>query len=86
MGLLPLTGKVIYYQPFEFKMMSNAGLWDQSAFVTQIENKDFALILLFDPPSWDSQHARWTDEELDAIYANYAWSASLAYTTVYAPK
>jgi hypothetical protein len=86
MGLLPLTGKTIYYQPFEYKMMSDAGLWDQTAFVTQIKNKEFALILLFDPPSWDSQHARWTNEELDAIYANYSWSASLAYTTVYTPN
>jgi hypothetical protein len=67
-------------------MMANAGLWNQDAFVTQIKNKEFALILLFDPPSWDSQHARWTNEELDAIYANYSWSASLAYTTVYTPK
>ena len=86
MVLLPLAGKAIYYQPFEYKMLEKAGLWNQDAFVTQIKNKEFALILLFDPPSWDSQHARWTNEELGAIYANYSWSASLASTTVYAPN
>jgi hypothetical protein len=86
MGLLPVSGKSIYYQPFEFKMMADAGLWDQNPFVNQIKNKEFSLILLFNPASWDSQHARWTDEELNAIYANYTMDRSLADTIVYIPK
>jgi len=85
MGLLPLTGKTLYFQPFEFKMMQQAGLWDQQAFVEQIKRKEFALILLFNPPSWDSQHARWTDEELGAIYANYSRGKTLADTIIYTP-
>jgi hypothetical protein len=85
MGLLPLNGKTLYYQPFEFKMMQQAGLWDQQAFVEQIKNKEFALILLFNPPSWDSQHARWTDQQLSAIYANYSRGKTLADTIIYTP-
>ena len=85
MGLLPLNGKNLYFQPFEFKMMEQAGLWDQQAFVGQIKHKDFALILLFNPSSWDSRHARWTDEQLNAIYANYARGPSLADTIIYTP-
>jgi hypothetical protein len=86
MALLPLNGKSIYFQPFEFKMMEQAGLWDQQTFVEQINQKKFALILLFNPPSWDSQHARWTDEQLNAIYTNYSRGQTLADTIVYTPN
>ncbi len=85
MALLPLNGKNLYFQPFEFKMMEQAGLWDQQAFVEQIKRKEFALILLYNPPDWDSRHARWTDEQLSAIDANYSFAQNLADTIVYKP-
>jgi hypothetical protein len=85
MALLPLNGKNIYFQPFEFKMMEQAGLWDQQAFIEQIKRKKFALILLYNPPNWDSRHERWTDEQLSAIDANYSFVQDLADTIVYKP-
>ncbi len=86
MALLPLNGKILYFQPFEFKMMEQAGLWDQQSFVEQIKHKEFALILLYNPADWDSQHERWTDEQLSAITANYAYTQNLADTIVYKPN
>jgi 4-amino-4-deoxy-L-arabinose transferase-like glycosyltransferase len=85
MALLPLNGKNIYIQPFEFKMMGQAGLWDQQPFVEQIKRKEFALILLYEASNWDSLHGRWTDEQLNAIYANYARGPRLADTIIYIP-
>jgi hypothetical protein len=85
MALLPINGKNLYFQPFEFKQMEEAGLWDQQAFVEQIGRKEFSLILLFDPPNWDSQHGRWTEAQLDAIYANYVRGPRLADTIIYKP-
>ncbi len=85
MALLPMAGKNIYFQPFEFKQMQQAGLWDQQAFVQQIKQKEFNLILLYDPTGWDSQHARWTDAQLAAIFANYTRGPRLADTIIYKP-
>lgn len=86
MGLLPVDGRPLYYQPFEFKMLSDGKVWDQKSFLQDIQQKKFTLILLYDPPYWDSRHARWTPEELDYIEQNYSWAFSQAETTGYKPR
>jgi len=85
MALIPLDGKNLVFQPFEFKQMSNAGLWNQEAFVESIKRKEYALIILYDPSTWDSQHERWTPEQLAAINTNYDRGRRLANTIVYTP-
>jgi hypothetical protein len=86
MAMLVTNGHNLVFQPFEFKMLSEAGKWDQSAFITSIQQKEFPLILLYDPSTWDSQQARWTPEQLSAIYANYQRKGELAETILLEPK
>ena len=86
MAMVAVNGRPIVFQPFEFKMLAEAGKWDQAAFVQSLRDKQYPMILLYDPESWDSQHARWTQEQLDAIYENYQTSTSLADTLVFKPK
>jgi hypothetical protein len=83
MGLLPLAGQELTYQPFEYKQLHEAGLWSQQPLVAQIGDQAFALILLYDPPYWDSQGERWTPELRSAIAARYEASERLADTVVY---
>lgn len=86
MGLLPLAGKRIYYQPFEFKMLSDGGLWDQEPFLNQIVKHQFAAILLYDPPNWSSFEARWTKFERPTIESSYQMNDRIANTQVLLPK
>jgi hypothetical protein len=86
MAMLPLGNLPIVYQPFEYKMLQEAGVWDETPFIRSIENKEFALILLYDPPFWDSRGARWTPAMLEAIETHYQRGSRIAETTVYRPK
>ncbi len=86
MAMLAINNRSLVYQPFEFKMLSQAGKWDQTAFLESIRRKEFPLILLYDPEEWDSQGARWTPEQLDAIYANYRSTGRLANTILLVPQ
>lgn len=86
MAMLPVNGQRIVYQPFEFKMMADSDRWNQAVFLQKIVDKEYALIVLYDPPTWDSQHARWTQAQLNAIYENYELSQTLADAKVLVPK
>lgn len=83
MGLIVLNGRELVYQPFEFKQLHLAGLWDQSTFLDQIKNQEFGIILLYDPPSWDSKGERWTPEQLQVIEDNYIVIGNFANTQIY---
>lgn len=86
MGLLPLAGKRIFYQPFEYKMLSDGGLWDQTPFLDQITAHKFALLILFDPPNWSSFEARWTKFERPTILSAYNMDNRIADTLIYTPR
>jgi len=86
MALLPLTGHRLTFQPFEFKMMVQEEVWDQEPFLEMIRQKEFSMILLYDPRFWDSRNERWTPEMLDAIEENYRREINLAETTVLKPR
>ncbi len=86
MGHLPLAGKPVVYQPFEFKMLAEAGLWNQQPFLDAIQNKEYSLILLYEPRNWDSPHERWTPEMLDAVENSYKRLYRMGETTIYEPK
>ncbi|NSW53035.1 MAG: glycosyltransferase family 39 protein [Anaerolineae bacterium] len=85
MSMVVTAGKPLRFQPFEYKMLENAGLWDQSDFLTSIREKQFSLVLLYDPPWWDSRSSRWSPEQLAAIEENYGISERVADTLVYQP-
>ncbi len=86
MALVSLSGRMLPYQPFEFKMLAQAHLWDQQPFLESIKRKEYPLILLYDPPDWDSRHARWTQEMLTVIEDYYQRGPQLADVSVYRPK
>jgi hypothetical protein len=86
MGLIPEADKPLYYQPFEFKQLDEAGLWSQWPFIDQIERQEFPLILLYDPPGWDSQGERWTNEIRATIARRYGPVERLAETIVLRPR
>jgi hypothetical protein len=72
MAMLPLVNIPLEFQPFEFKMMKEAGLSGMKNPLSNPSNgKNTRLILLYDPPYWDSRAARWTPAMLEAIEENY---------------
>jgi hypothetical protein len=86
MGLVVLDHRQLVFQPFEFKQLSLANLWDETPFIHDLNAKKFDLILLYAPVSWDSRHERWTQDQLDAIGRNYKMVDIQAQTIVLKPE
>lgn len=86
MGLVVLDNRQLVFQPFEFKQLSIAKVWDETPFIQDIHAKKFALILLYNPSTWDSRHERWTDAQLNAIDLNYERVGIYAQTILLKPK
>ncbi len=85
MAFVPLNGRPLYFQPFEFKQLAEAGLWDQSRFVEAIRQQEFAVILLYETASWDSRGERWTEEQNFFITMRYQRTETIMETGVYRP-
>jgi hypothetical protein len=86
-GLIPLAGKPLLFQPIEFKMLNEAGLWGNQPVIEQINKKTYRYILLYIPidhPQYVTE--RWSPEIRNAIYANYQNVDTLASVYIYAPK
>ena len=86
MGLLPISGKPLVFQPFEYKQLAAGEIWDQTPFIDAVYQKQYGLILLNDSPFWDSQGNRWTPQQLAAIRGNYKQVDRLADTIIYVPS
>lgn len=86
MGLLPLAGKRIYYQPFEYKMLSEGGLWDDLDFMGSIVAQEYGAVLLYDPPFWSSYDARWSKRLQSAINSSYEVEKTIANTEILKPR
>jgi len=83
-GLLPMVGRRIYIQPFEFSQLSREGEWDQRPFVKSLGRKKFEAIIIFGSSS--PPEARWTARMLKALHASYKPTEKLAGATVYRPR
>ncbi len=86
MGLVPLAGKSLYFQPFEYKQMYDAGIWDQKAFLADIMNHKFAVILWYNPKTWRAIEARWTRAQIDMINVSYKIDARYGDIIVMKPR
>lgn len=86
MGLVVLDGRQLSFQPFEFKQLVIAKVWDETPFIQAVQNKQFGMILLYAPQSWDSRHERWTQTQLNAINNNYNLMGIYAETYVLVPR
>jgi hypothetical protein len=81
MGLLPMDGRRIYIQPFEFSQLSREDKWDQRPFVRSIRRKNFEAIIIFGSSS--PPEAQWTARMLKTLHASYKPTEKLAGATVY---
>jgi len=86
MGMLPLAGKRIELQPFELKQLADAGLWDERALTGRIDAGEYAAVLIYDPPDWDSFDERWTGRQQLYILTGYTPGERIADTVVYRPN
>jgi hypothetical protein len=86
MGLIPLQGRRLYFQPIEYKQLLAARLWSEDSLVASIEGKEFSVILLYEPRFRSAISIRWTQEVRNAIYAHYSLEDTLARTFVYRPQ
>jgi len=86
MGLIPLVGQTVYMQPFEFKQLKDAGIWDDQTIAGEISKKKFSAILIYTPSSWDSFSERWTPLLRSTILLNYEVTGFYAETEVYTPR
>ena len=86
MGLVPLAGKRLYIQPFEFKQMSDMGVWDQTPFLLDVMNHKPSLILWYQPGDWNAVESRWTGAMRDMINSTYQYDITLAEVDVLRPR
>ncbi len=86
MGLLPLDGRPIFFQPFEMTQLARAGRWDQRPLLADIERQAFAAILIYRVPELPLHRERWTDEMLGAIERRYVVEERVGPTEVYRPR
>jgi hypothetical protein len=86
LGLIPLAGRRLYFQPLEYKHLQAANLWNEAALVDSIQREEFSIILLYAPHDGSAISTRWTEQVRNAIYAHYTMEETLAQTLVYRPK
>src|SRR5688572_7375051 len=86
MGLIPLYGRQLYFQPVEYKQLQAANLWSEAPLIASIQREEFSVILLYEPSDRRAISVRWTPEVRNAIYAHYRLEDTLARTFVYLPQ
>jgi hypothetical protein len=69
MDLIVLSDQATYYQPFEYGELYNAGLWDPSALVSQIEEREFPLIVIGGTTLY--KDCCWPSPVINALETNY---------------
>lgn len=87
MGLAPLAGQHIYFQPYEFSQLQFAGLWSPDALTDAIRRREFPVILLYEPGTSPPKIvARWTPEIRSTIWENYHSVDTIAGVWIYIPN
>lgn len=69
LDLVVLSGQPIYYQPFEYGQLYQAGLWNPDQFAVEIAQKKFSLILIGGDTI--DKKCCWPAPLVDAIQTNY---------------
>ena len=83
-GVVPLAGKPLVFQPFEYQQLLIAGLWDERPFLDEIHQGRFAAIIILDDPH--SRRKRWSPAQLAAIDLAYQPFVQLVDAIVYMPR
>jgi hypothetical protein len=82
MDMVLLTGQRLYYQPFEYRQLDMAGLWDPAPLVAAVRAGRFPMILM--TSNGLSRDEYWPPEMATAI-STYASQGSLLGSLVYRP-
>ena len=82
-GLIPLGGSRLYFQPLEYKQLQEANLWNEAPLVDSIQREEFSVILLYEPRGRRAISIRWTEVVRNTIYAHYRLEDTLARNFVY---
>jgi len=69
LDMVVLSSQPIYYQPFEYGQLYNAGLWDPTELVEQIEHKEFPLVVIGGETVY--KECCWPDPVAAALESNY---------------
>ena len=70
--LLLRNGKrVLYDDPAAMAALANAGAWDQSTLLQDINRRKFSLVILQYDLTTETYNPRWNNEALQALKANY---------------
>lgn len=69
MDMIVLSGQPIYYQPFEYGELYQAGAWDSSLFTSQIIQRKFPLIIIGGTTL--NKNCCWPPPVIAAIESNY---------------
>jgi hypothetical protein len=86
LGLLPLAGHAVYFQPFEMTQLARCGVWDPEPFLVELDRRAFALVLI-DKVPWAPVHrTRWTPEMLDRLERGYDVEGVVGQTVIYRPR
>jgi len=84
MGMLPLLGRPILFQPFEMTQLALDGVWDERAFIADLERGAYPVILIQNPYRNPSvRFERWTPAMLAVINEHYRVATQRAENTVY---
>jgi hypothetical protein len=76
LGLLPLAGRRLYFQPFAMTELADSGLWSDAALVAEITAKRFGLILIMAPDH--PVRAFWTPTLTAAVHDSYHQTATIS--------
>jgi len=87
MGLIPLHGHPLYFQPVEFSWLVATGKWDTTPLVAAIQRREFSAVFLYESSSsGPTIISRWPRAVLDAIYANYQVKTNMLDVWIYVPQ
>jgi hypothetical protein len=86
MGLVPLDGRPLFFQPFEFTQLARAGHWDQAPFLEALDQQQFAVILMVQLREFPLHRERWTPEMLELIERRYQTVETIGNTVIYRPR
>jgi hypothetical protein len=86
MGLLPLAGRRLYYQPFEYAQLAQAGLWDPAPLIKDLQEKKFPALLIYWPADFHITLSRWPGDIYQVLWNNYKIDQTLADTWVLYPR
>jgi len=84
MTMLVAAGRPVLYQPFEYRQLQTAGLWDPAPIVQDVAAGRFALIVLRWPDAAKCRE-RWGPEILAAVKARYRESIRAGMLVSYVP-